>query len=33
MSWKASDGIGSIQVLDVFGADLTVVNAVCKGVN
>jgi len=27
MTWTASDGIGSIQVLDVFGADLTVVNA------
>jgi len=27
MSWTASDGIGSIQVLDVFGSDLTVVNA------
>ena len=27
MSWTASDGIGGIQVLDVFGADITVVNA------
>jgi thymidylate synthase (FAD) len=27
MSWTASDGIGSIQVLEVFGSDLTVVNA------
>lgn len=25
--WKASDGIGSIEVLEVFGNDLTVVNA------
>lgn len=25
--WKSSDGIGSIEVLDVFGNDLTVVNA------
>jgi thymidylate synthase (FAD) len=27
MTWTASDGIGSIEVLDVFGNDLTVVNA------
>jgi len=27
MSWKAEDGIGSIEVLEVFGNDLTVVNA------
>ncbi len=27
MSWKASDGIGSLEVLEVFGNDLTVVNA------
>ena len=27
MSWAASDGIGSIRILDVFGSDLTVVNA------
>ena len=27
MSWTASDGIGSIQVIEVFGSDLTVVNA------
>jgi thymidylate synthase (FAD) len=25
--WKSSDGIGSIEVLEVFGNDLTVVNA------
>jgi thymidylate synthase (FAD) len=25
--WKAADGIGSIEVLEVFGNDLTVVNA------
>jgi thymidylate synthase (FAD) len=25
--WKAEDGIGSIEVLEVFGSDLTVVNA------
>jgi thymidylate synthase (FAD) len=25
--WKASDGIGSVEVLEVFGNDLTVVNA------
>jgi thymidylate synthase (FAD) len=25
--WKATDGIGSIEVVDVFGNDLTVVNA------
>ena len=27
MSWKASDGSGSLEVIDVFGNDLTVVNA------
>ena len=26
-TWKASDGVGSIEVLEVFGSDLTVVNA------
>lgn len=26
-TWKAEDGIGSIEVLEVFGSDLTVVNA------
>ena len=26
-NWHASDGIGSIEILDVFGNDLTVVNA------
>lgn len=26
-SWKAEDGIGGIEVLEVFGSDLTVVNA------
>jgi thymidylate synthase (FAD) len=25
--WKAEDGIGSVEVLEVFGSDLTVVNA------
>ena len=25
--WKASDSIGSVEVLEVFGNDLTVVNA------
>jgi len=27
MSWKAADGIGSIEVLNVFGDDMMVVNA------
>jgi thymidylate synthase (FAD) len=27
MSWTAEDGIGRIEVLEVFGSDLTVVNA------
>ena len=27
MSWKAPDGIGSIEVLNVFGDDMMVVNA------
>lgn len=27
MSWSSSDGIGKIEVLEVFGNDLTVVNA------
>jgi len=27
MNWTAADGIGSIEVLEVFGNDLTVVNA------
>lgn len=27
MQWKAEDGIGSIELLDVMGSDLTVVNA------
>jgi thymidylate synthase (FAD) len=26
-TWKSEDGIGSIEVLEVFGSDLTVVNA------
>lgn len=26
-TWKASDGVGSVEVLEVFGSDLTVVNA------
>ena len=26
-AWKASDGIGFIELLDTFGDDLTVVNA------
>ena len=25
--WKASDGVGSIEVMEVFGNDLTVVNS------
>ena len=25
--WKAEDGIGSIELLETFGSDLTVVNA------
>jgi len=27
MSWKTADGIGGIELLEVFGSDLTVVNA------
>jgi thymidylate synthase (FAD) len=27
MAWKTADGIGGIEVLEVFGNDLTVVNA------
>jgi len=32
MSWTNSDGIGKIEVLEVFGNDLTVVNSLLASI-